>query len=114
MVGILLCSLFYVILLAKMYDTPRWEQRDAPIRGGQSYTDLPIRRAVYPSYGVTVNGTAGAMLASYTWGQDSARLGAWYGDSASEEYILNVTLRDLARLNNVTYSFLHDQLDSYI
>ncbi|KAH8662544.1 flavin-containing amine oxidase [Xylariales sp. PMI_506] len=96
------------------FKTRWWEQGDTPIIGGQSYTDLPIRRTVYPSYGVDTEGAAGAMLASYTWGQDSARLGAWYDDSDSEEYILNITLRDLARLNNVTADFLHEQLDSYI
>ena len=53
------------------------------------------------------------MIASYTWGQDSARLGAFYDDPTSIEYVLSTTLRDLARLNNVTHEFLLDQFVDY-
>jgi hypothetical protein len=49
-----------------------------PFKGGQSFSDVPIRRCVYPSYGLNLpNGAApGTMIASYVWGQDSSRLGA--------------------------------------
>ena len=50
------------------------------------------------------------MIASYTWGQDSARLGSFYNVDGARDYITNVTIRQLAAMNNVTESFLHDQL----
>lgn len=53
------------------------------------------------------------MIASYTWGQDSNRLGAFYQTSDSIDYVVSTTMRDLARLNNVTQEFLQDQLLDY-
>ena len=50
------------------------------------------------------------MIASYTWGQDSARLGSFYHSDGARDFITNVTLRQLAAMNNVSESFLHDQL----
>jgi monoamine oxidase len=50
------------------------------------------------------------MIASYTWGQDSARLGSFYHSSSSLDFITNTTVRQLAALNNVSASFLEDQL----
>ncbi len=64
---------------------------------------------VYPSYGVNTTDAAGAMIASYTWGQDSARLGAYYQDTAAESYIVSRVLRDLAQVHNVTTEFVQDQ-----
>jgi monoamine oxidase len=91
----------------------RWENLPGKFKGGQSFTDLPLRRAVYPSYGVNTTNAAGAMIASYTWGQDSARLGAFYGDFTSIPHVVSTTIRDLARLNNVTHQFLLDQFVDY-
>ena len=42
-----------------------WENLPLPFKGGQSYSDLPIRRCVYPSYGVNTTDAAGTMIASY-------------------------------------------------
>jgi monoamine oxidase len=53
------------------------------------------------------------MIASYTWGQDSARLGAFYGDFTSIPHVVSTTIRDLAQLNNVTHQFLLDQFVDY-
>ncbi|KAF2673077.1 flavin-containing amine oxidase [Microthyrium microscopicum] len=86
----------------------RWWEND--FKGGQSYSDLSIRRCVYPSYGVNTTNAAGAMIASYTWGQDSSRLGSFYNSDDARDYITNVTLRQLAAMNNVTVEFLHAQL----
>lgn len=47
-----------------------------PIVGGQTYTDLPIRKILYPSYGVNCSDASGALLVSYTWAQDATRLGS--------------------------------------
>lgn len=51
------------------FKTRWWEDPKvlaAPFVSGQSSTDLPIRRCVYPSYGLDVQGAPGAMIASYT------------------------------------------------
>ena len=42
-----------------------WENLTLPFQGGQSFSDLPIRRCVYPSYGVNTTNAAGTMIASY-------------------------------------------------
>ena len=47
-----------------------------PISGGQTFTDLPIRLIVYPSFGVNCSDAPGNLLVSYTWSQDATRLGA--------------------------------------
>lgn len=42
-----------------------WQNLPAPFKGGQSFSDLPIRKCVYPSYGINVSDAAGTMIASY-------------------------------------------------
>jgi monoamine oxidase len=100
------------------FKTRWWEDPDVlsmPFVGGQSSTDLPIRRCVYPSYGLEVNGAPGTMIASYTWSQDAARLAAFYRSATQEEFITHVVLEDMARLHNISVSFLQDQLiDTYL
>ncbi|KAI9846686.1 MAG: hypothetical protein M1837_003741 [Sclerophora amabilis] len=86
-----------------------WEHLPEPFQGGQSFSDLPIRRCVYPSYGIETPDAAGAMIASYTWGQDSARLGSFYNIPDARDYVVETTLRDLARMNNVTHEFLKEE-----
>ncbi|PHH90838.1 hypothetical protein CDD83_2504 [Cordyceps sp. RAO-2017] len=93
-----------------------WENLDSGFfQGGQSFSDLPIRRSVYPSYGLDVPDAPGTMIASYTWGQDSSRLGAYYGQPESRERIVDITLHNLAQTHNVTYDFLRSQyIDSHL
>jgi hypothetical protein len=50
------------------------------------------------------------MIASHTWGQDSARPGCLYHTPSSLDFITNTTVRQLPALNNVSTSFLKDQL----
>src|SRR3970282_1583478 len=50
-----------------------WEREG--ILGGTTTTDLPVRRICYPSYS-DPGQQRGALLASYTWGQDALRWGA--------------------------------------
>lgn len=69
-----------------------WETRD-DIYGGRSVTDLPIRSVYYPSHGHGEPGPA-ALIASYTWCDDSLR---W--DSLSEQDRIRNALRDLAVLH---------------
>ena len=100
---------------AQLTDDCRWEKLPAPFKGGQSYSDLPIRRCVYPSYGFNVtNGTApGTMIASYVWGQDSSRLGAHLRTPEARARLVDIALQDLAAMNNVTYDFLLSQYVDY-
>ncbi|KAI9757248.1 MAG: hypothetical protein M1835_000663 [Candelina submexicana] len=96
------------------FKTRWWENLPQSFKGGQTFTDLPIRRCVYPSYGVNTTGAAGTMIASYTWGQDSSRQGAYLNTPTARAHLIEITLRDLALMNNVSLSFLQDQyLDSH-
>lgn len=84
---------------------------------------MPIRRCVYPSYGFSVSGAPGAMIASYVWGQDASRLGAYLNarnpstqappEPFGEEHLVNITLADLASLHGVSFEFLWDELEAY-
>ncbi|KAJ6784854.1 hypothetical protein PWT90_10295 [Aphanocladium album] len=98
------------------FKTRWWENLDSgSFQGGQSFSDLPIRRCVYPSYGLGVSGAPGTMIASYTWGQDSARLGAYFNQGGSRKHIIDITLQNLAAMHNVTREFLRDQyIDSHL
>jgi monoamine oxidase len=49
------------------------------------------------------------MIASYVWGQDSSRLGAHLRTPEGRAILLDLTLRDLAAMNNVTFEFLQSQ-----
>lgn len=102
--------------------THRWENLPSGhFQGGQSFTDLPIRRCVYPSYGVNVANAPGTMIASYVWGQDASRLGAYLNahnptsqapnQSAGFDHLVTLALDDLASLNNVSSDFLAEQLE---
>lgn len=55
------------------------------------------------------------MIASYTWGQDSARLGAYFNQEKGRKHIIDITLQNLAAMHNVTHEFLRDQyVDSHL
>lgn len=81
---------------------------------------MPIRRPVYPSYGIDVTGAPGTMIASYTWGQDASRLGAYLNphdveaqaptQATSLQHLVDLTLADLASLHGVGLDFLQEQL----
>lgn len=79
------------------------------------FTDLPIRLCVYPSYGLGTPGAAGTMIASYTWSQDSARLASYFNRDEGRKTIIEITLRNLAKMHNVTYELLQSQyVDSHL
>ncbi|KAI9719379.1 MAG: hypothetical protein M1812_003450 [Candelaria pacifica] len=97
------------------FKTRWWEDLPQSFKGGQTFSDLPIRRCVYPSYGVNTTGAAATMIASYTWGQDSSRLGSYINSPTARAHLIEVTLRDLALMNNVSLAFLQEQyLDSHV
>jgi monoamine oxidase len=68
-----------------------WEEHDG-IYGGASVTDLPIRRLNYPTPDPTT--TRGALLASYTWGQDALQWGSMDVETRVEQ-----ALEDLEQLH---------------
>ncbi|KAL0937082.1 L-amino acid oxidase [Colletotrichum truncatum] len=101
-----------------------WENLSTgPFKGGQSYTDLPIRRCVYPSYGIDIPNAPGTMIASYVWGQDSSRLGSYLNphnpttqapyQPYSVDTLVDFTLRDLAELNGVSHEYILSQFEGY-
>jgi monoamine oxidase len=93
----------------------RWEHLQRPFKGGQSYSDVPLRRCVYPSYGINLPGTAapGTMIASYVWGQDSSRLGSYLRTPEARSHLVDIVLADLALMNNLTLEFIRDQYIDY-
>jgi len=68
-----------------------WENEG--VVGGATATDLPIRRMVYPSHPPPDDDPRGVLLASYTWGQDAARWGAF---SPAER--VELALKDVAKI----------------
>ena len=68
-----------------------WEKHG--VVGGATATDLPIRRIVYPSHPPADEDPRGVLLASYTWGQDAARWGAFSPDER-----IDLTIKDVAKI----------------
>ncbi|OBR14723.1 L-amino acid oxidase [Colletotrichum higginsianum IMI 349063] len=104
--------------------TLKWENlTTGNFQGGQSFTDLPIRRCVYPSYGVDVPNAPGSMIASYVWGQDASRLGSYLNphnpttqapyQPESADVLIDVMLRNLAELHGVSHEFVLSQFETY-
>ncbi|CAG8614869.1 11731_t:CDS:2 [Scutellospora calospora] len=65
------------------------------IVGGITYTDLPIRVLVYPSFyqGIPAD-DPGVLLASYTWSNDAIKYGQY-----SDEEMYELALKDLATIH---------------
>ncbi|KAH7349392.1 L-amino acid oxidase [Plectosphaerella cucumerina] len=106
------------------FKTRWWEHLSTgPFKGGQSFTDLPIRRCVYPSYGMDVKDAPGTMIASYVWGQDSSRIGSYlnpHNPTTQAPYqpynvdvLINVTLHDLATLNGVPLETVLEEYEGF-
>jgi monoamine oxidase len=81
------------------------------IVGGQSFTDLPIRTVVYPSYGVYSKTPSTTLIASYCWTYDAERLGALIGTGQKEfdDQLKALVLKDLAAIHNVDVSYLSER-----
>ena len=78
------------------------------IVGGQSYTDTPLRTIVYPSFGNVQAGTTTTLIACYCWTEDATRMGALI--EKDETTLLNLVLRELAGIHNLSIEFLRGQL----
>jgi monoamine oxidase len=53
------------------------------------------------------------MIASYIWGQDSTRLGAYLRTPEARDTLVRVVLNDLAAMHNVTVEFLESEYIDY-
>ncbi|KAF4611779.1 hypothetical protein D9613_003929 [Agrocybe pediades] len=86
--------------------------KDFNIVGGQSFTDLPIRTVVYPSYGVNSSDVSKTLIASYCWTDDAERMGSLIG-TGEDQYqaqLENLILSNLAAVHNVEYSYLKSRM----
>ncbi|KAI6141922.1 hypothetical protein BKA82DRAFT_961792 [Pisolithus tinctorius] len=93
-----------------------WWTTKLDIVGGQSFTDLPIRTIVYPSYGVGSNTPSTVLIASYCWTTDAERLGS-LAMAGQNEVLKELVLRNLANAHGdpITYEFLCNQfLDMHV
>jgi len=92
------------------FSSPWWEtDLPQPIHGGQSYTDLPLRTIVYPSYpaGASPENMSKTLIVSYTWTQDAERIGALVNrDGTGQPELIDLVLRDLAAVHGVTVEWL--------
>jgi monoamine oxidase len=68
----------------------RFWEKDLGIVGGTTATDLPVRRVVYPSFS-NPDMERGALLASYTWGQDALRWDAMDSEQRIEQALEDVS-----------------------
>jgi len=99
------------------FNEPWWttgQDRDGKyfdIVGGQSFTDLPIRTVVYPSYGVNSTTPSATLIASYCWTYDSERLGALIGtgEKKYDDQLKALVMADLAAVHNVDVSYLESR-----
>ena len=80
------------------FHEPWWEQLG--IVGGQSYTDLPIRTTVYPSYPSGTGSKSRVLIASYCSSQDAERLGVLInGDGTAQPERIKLVMNDLAAVH---------------
>ncbi|KAI5990300.1 hypothetical protein F5J12DRAFT_863110 [Pisolithus orientalis] len=109
------------VKIAILFREPWWTTK-LGIVGGQSFTDLPIRTIVYPSYGVDSNAKSRVLMASYCWTSDADRLSS-LASPEQKDRLKELVLRNLAEAHEhagppgvrITYDFLQDQfLDMHV
>ncbi|OCH83659.1 FAD-linked reductase [Obba rivulosa] len=89
--------------------TEAWWYTNLKIEGGSSYTDLPLRTVVYPSYPSTTN-PSNVLISSYCWTQDAERLGALInGDGTAREELIDLVLRDLSTVHGIDVEQYYDR-----
>lgn len=104
--------------VAIRFKTPWWITIGGICKGGSGSTDIPIRTCVYPSYNLNDGpNNPAVLLCSYTWAQDAQRIGGLIGPDGQgvNEELLEVVLRDLARLhsNFITFEQIRDNVIEY-
>lgn len=93
------------IKIGMLFKSPWWKEYGQI--GGQSFTDLPVRTIVYPSYGK--DQSSNTLIASYCWTNDAEKLGNLI-DAGVDELLEDLVLRNLATVHGVSIDFLRDQL----
>ena len=97
--------------VALKFKTRFWEQGLFPIKGGASTTDMPIRQCVYPSYGTAYEHDTGVIIASYSWADDADFMGNL--SVHDEARAVELCIKNIATLHNLTYDDLKDQCIDY-
>ncbi|KAI1501590.1 hypothetical protein F5X99DRAFT_382386 [Biscogniauxia marginata] len=102
------------VKVALKFKYPWWIVHCGITQGGVASTDLPLRTCVYPSYNLkdSIDKPA-VLLASYTWSQDANRMGSLVNGHASEDELVELILRNLARLHeehDMTYERIRGRL----
>lgn len=100
-----------------LFNEPWWTTgkdnsgEDFGIVGGQSFTDLPIRTVVYPSYGVNTQAPSNTLIASYCWTNDAERMGSLIGTGKQnfEDQLKHLVLSNLAAVHNTTLEYLNER-----
>ncbi|TFK29189.1 hypothetical protein FA15DRAFT_752962 [Coprinopsis marcescibilis] len=85
------------------FKSPWWKKHGQV--GGQSFTDLPIRTIVYPSYGEKEGPASNVLIASYCWTNDAERLGNMI-DANVDDLLEEAVLRNLAAVHNIDVEHL--------
>ncbi|KAF8801940.1 hypothetical protein BYT27DRAFT_7341708 [Phlegmacium glaucopus] len=99
------------VKIAIRFDQAWWTLKESlNIVGGQSFTDLPLRNIIYPSYGVDDSRPSETLVASYCWTSDAERLGALINTNQKtwDDQLREVVLRDLALVHGIEYKFLKE------
>jgi len=110
------CAYSDAVKVGIKFRTRWWQNPPVNIVGGQSKTDRPTRRCVFPSYGVNDPNAPAVMIACYNWSQDATRFGALIQGPSSEaeqQLIFEIILRDLAVIHQVDYAFIRNQYVSH-
>lgn len=98
------------VKIGLLFKTRWWQDNEImkgkPIKGGQSSTDLPIRTIVYPSYGINDPDAAGVLIASYTWAQDAARIGALVAEPSQ---LIQLAMSNIATVHGLPLDLLQEQ-----
>ncbi|KZV87220.1 hypothetical protein EXIGLDRAFT_752364 [Exidia glandulosa HHB12029] len=81
--------------------------------GGQSFTDLPIRTVVYPSYPPGNVTKSRVLIASYCWTQDAERLGAFIDSKTGKisDDLREIVLRNLEKVHGLEAGFLNNKVE---
>ncbi|EOD18543.1 hypothetical protein EMIHUDRAFT_118401 [Emiliania huxleyi CCMP1516] len=93
--------------VALKFKTRFWGRGAAPIHGGTSTTDLPIRQVVYPSYGSEWD--TGVLIVSYSWADDAD----WMGSLALSDKTraIELCVANLAEFSSMIADLISAEVD---
>ena len=92
------------------WEDPDRMGRTETMSGGQSFTDRMLRTVVYPSYGLDGGRRSTVLIASYCWTDDAERLAALITNEEQKPVLVQLVLRELARIHDFDIEFLRGQL----